>query len=75
MDFNVDNFVSARNLHILRSAGLHKIAGAILDRPELTIKEAVTAIAAKAFIKRAEDRMIGRGIAALANLRGEETPR
>jgi hypothetical protein len=75
MDINVENFISARNRQILGSVGLHKIAGAMLGCAELTIKEAVTQIAAKAFIKRAEERMITQGTTALAALRGETTPR
>jgi hypothetical protein len=75
MDIKVDNFVPARNLHILSSVGLHKIAGAMLGFPELTIKEAITRIATKAFIKRAEERIINQGIAALAALNGEGAPR
>jgi hypothetical protein len=75
MDINIEGFFPPRNLQILRSAGLHKVAGAMLGFPELTIKEAVAQLATKAFINRAEARMISQGIAALATLRGEEVPR
>ncbi|SRR6266545_7607596 len=72
MDFVVENFISRGNLDTLRSAGLHKIAGAMLGLPEVTFKEAVAHLGAKAFLHRAESQKIAAGVAAFAALRGEK---
>lgn len=52
--------------------GLHKIAGAMLGVPELTSKEAVAVIGAKAYLRRKEARTIVDGIAAYATVTGEK---
>jgi hypothetical protein len=72
MDFVVENFIPPRNLGALRRMGLHKIAGAMLGVPEVTFKEAVAYLGAKAFLHRAEATKIAHGIEALATLRGEK---
>ena len=72
MDFKVENFIPARHLEVLRSSGLHKVAGAMANVDELTVKEAVGIIGAKAFLRRKESQKIAEGLQALADLTGEK---
>jgi len=72
MSFNVENFLSPAALHAIKRAGLHKIAGAMVDLNELTIKEAVALVGAKAHMRRVEGQKIAMGIQALARLNGEK---
>jgi len=59
----------------LRRVGLHKIAGAMLGCDEVTLKEAVAVIGAKAYFRRRETQKIAAGIDALEALTcaGEKT--
>jgi hypothetical protein len=52
----------------LRRVGLHKIAGAMLGCDEVTLKEAVAVIGAKAYFRRRETQKIAAGIDALEAL-------
>lgn len=72
MSFDINNFISPRNLNVLQRAGLHKVAGAMLDVPELTIKEAVAMIGAKAHLRRRETQKIATGLEDLAALTGTQ---
>lgn len=68
----LDDLVPPSVTAAVAAHGLHKIAGAMLGAPELTIKEALQSIGAKAYLRRKEARSIADGIAALAVLRGEK---
>ena len=70
MSFNINNFIAPRNLQVLQRTGLHKVAGALLDIPELTIKEAVALVGAKAHLRRREMQKIATGLEDLAALTG-----
>lgn len=67
------NFIPSRVVDTIRSAGLHKVAGAMIGVEELTIKEAAREIGRRAFLRRVETHKIAAGIEALAALRGEKT--
>lgn len=54
----------------LRRVGLHKVAGAMLGIDEVTLKEAVAVIGAKAYLRRRETQKIAAGIDALEALTG-----
>lgn len=73
MEFKVASFVPEKNLDTLRRTGLHKIAGAMMGIDELTIKEAVGIIGARAYQRRAEMKKIAAGLVALAEVTGEKT--
>jgi len=68
----LDDLIPPHVTAAVRDLGLHKIAGAMHGVPELTIKEAVTTIGAKAFLRRKEARAIADGIAAYAMVTGEK---
>jgi hypothetical protein len=68
----LDDLIPPHVTATVRDAGLHKIAGAMLGVPELTIKEAVATIGARAFMRRKEARAIVDGIAAYAMLTNEK---
>jgi hypothetical protein len=68
----LDDLIPPHVTATVRDAGLHKIAGAMLGVPELTIKEAVFSIGARAFMRRKEARAIVDGIAAYATLTNEK---
>ena len=70
---DITRFIPARNLDVLRRAGLHKVAGAMCGVEEMTLKEAVAIGAAQMFVKNAEYRVIREGLESLAALRGEKT--
>jgi len=72
MTFNIENFMSPRALQTLRSTGLHKVAGVMAGIDELTIKEAVAMVGAKAHLRRCESQKIAEGINAYAALNGEK---
>jgi hypothetical protein len=69
---NLDDLIPSHVTAAVAAQGLHKIAGAMLGLPELTIKEAVGTIAMKAFMRRKEARSIADGIAAYATLTNEK---
>ena len=73
MDFDAEKLFPEHLRETLRRTGLHKIAGAMLNVDEVTIKEAVAVIGAKAFLRRRETQKIAAGIEALAALTGEKT--
>lgn len=68
----IDDLVPARTIQAVAEAGLHKIAGAMLGLPELTLEKAAGVIGARAYRRRKEARAIVDGIAALATLQGEK---
>jgi hypothetical protein len=73
----LDNLIPAATTQAVASAGLHKIAGAMLGYDELTLKEAVFTLGAKAYMRRKEARAIVDGIAsygALVNEKVAENP-
>lgn len=69
---NLEDLVPALTRETLAREGLHKIAGAMNDVPELTIKEATRIIGTKAYLRRKEARLMVTGIAAAATLAGEK---
>jgi len=72
MSFDIANFVSPAALRVLKTAGLHKMAGVMAGIDELTMKEAVATIGAKAHLRHCEMRKMADGINALAELHGEK---
>jgi len=72
MSFDIANFVSPAALQVLKTAGLHKVAGAMAGIDELTVKAAVAMIGAKAHMRRVEGQKIAEGLAALSALNGEK---
>lgn len=66
----LDDLVPPSVTAAVAAHGLHKIAGAMLGAPELTIKEALETIGQKAYLRRKEARSIADGLAALAVLTG-----
>lgn len=68
----LDDLIPPHVTSAVRDLGLHKVAGAMLGVPELTIKEAVATIGMKAFVRRKEARAIADGIAAYATLTNEK---
>jgi hypothetical protein len=73
MDFDAEKLYPEHLRDTLKRVGLHKVAGAMLNVDEVTIKEAVAVIGAKAFMRRREMQKIADGINALAALSGEKT--
>lgn len=72
MELDVEKFVSPQVIELVRKHGLHKMAAAIEGVDEITIKEAVSLLGAKAYMRRKQAGQIAAGIAALAELRGEK---
>ncbi len=72
MDFHIESFVPPRHLAVLQRTGLHKIAGVMAGFDELTVKEAVAVVGAKAHLRRREMHKIAQGLHALAVLAGEK---
>lgn len=72
MNFKIENFISPRNLAVLQHTGLHKLAGALNGFDELTVKEAVAIIGAKARLRRLEMNKIAAGLQDLAALTNEK---
>jgi len=68
----LDDLIPPNVTAAVRDLGLHKIAGAMLGVPELTIKEAVATVGAKAYLRRKEARSIVDGIVAFAALTNEK---
>ena len=68
----LDDLIPPHVTATVRAAGLHKVAGAMLGVPELTVKEAMFVLGAKAYLRRKEARSIADGIAAYASLTGEK---
>lgn len=68
----LDDLIPPYVTAVVAEQGLHKIAGAMLGVPELSIKEAVSVIGMKAFMRRKEGRAIADGIAAYATLTNEK---
>lgn len=73
MSLDIMRLIPTRTVDTLRTAGLHKVAGAMIGVDELTIKEAAREIGRRAFLRRVETHKIAAGIEALAELRGEKT--
>ena len=68
----LDDLIPAHVTATVAEQGLHKIAGAMLGVPELSVKEAVAVIGMKAYLRRKEARAIVDGIAAYATLTNEK---
>jgi hypothetical protein len=68
----LDDLVPPSVRSAVASAGLHKIAGAMSGISEMGLKEAVTVIGMKAWLRRKEARAIADGIAAYGTLIGEK---
>jgi hypothetical protein len=68
----LDDLIPPHVTTAVHDLGLHKVAGAMLGVPELTLKEAVAVIGAKAYLQRKEARSIADGIASYAALIGEK---
>lgn len=69
----LDDLIPPHVTAAVRSLGLHKVAGAMVGVPELTVKEAVAVLGAKAYLRRKEARAIVDGILSYAALAGEKT--
>lgn len=72
MDFDAEKLFPEHLRETLRRTGLHKVAGAMLGIDEVTLKEAVAVIGAKAYFRRRETQKIAAGIDAFAVLTGEK---
>lgn len=68
----LDDLIPPHVTAAVRAHGLHKVAGAMHDIPELSLKEAAAIIGAKAYLRRKEARAIADGIAAYATVTGEK---
>lgn len=66
MDIKIENFIAPKNIETIKTAGMHKIVGAIEGGEEITIKRAAQLIGTKAYQRRREFQKISAGIAALA---------
>ena len=66
MGIDVEKLFPAHLRGTLQRAGLHKIAGAMLGVDEVTLKEAVAVVGAKAYLRRRETQKIAAGIDAFA---------
>ena len=66
----INDLIPAATINTVAAVGLHKIAGAMMGVDELTIKEAVTALGTKAYIRRKQASAIAEGAAALLTLSG-----
>jgi len=71
-DIDLNKIVPARALEGIRTAGLHKIAAAMVGLDEIGLKEAAALIGARAYVRRKEAATVLEGIASLAELRGEK---
>ncbi len=69
----LDDLIPPHVTQAVADLGLHKIAGAMLGVPELTIKEALETLGARAYLRRKEARAIAEGIAAYAVVTNEKT--
>lgn len=69
---NLEDLVPAATREVIAREGLHKVAGAMYDVPELTAKEAARLLGMKAFLRRKEARVIATGLAALGTVTGEK---
>jgi len=72
MDFDAEMLFPAHIRDTLKHVGLHKIAGAMFNIDEITIKEAAAIIGAKAYLHRRENQKIAAGLEALSALTGEK---
>jgi hypothetical protein len=72
MDFDAEKLFPEHLRETLRRTGLHKVAGAMLGIDEVTLKEAVAVIGARAYLQRHENQKIAAGIKAFAELTGEK---
>ena len=68
----IDDLIPSHVIKAVRDHGMHKVAGAMLDVPELTLKEATYVLGAKAYLRRKEARSIVDGIVAYAALTNEK---
>lgn len=73
MDFDAERLYPAHLRDTLKRVGLHKVAGAMWGVDEMTIKEAVAVIGAKAYLHRRGNQKIAAGIDALEALTGEKS--
>lgn len=71
-DVNLDNLVSHRAIAAIRSAGLHKVAGAMAGLDEIDIRTAAGLIGARAYMRRKQAALVAEGIGALALVQGEK---
>lgn len=68
----IDDLIPPHVTKAVADAGLHKIAGAMMGVPEVTIKEAVALIGYKAYLRRKEARAIVDGLMAYSALTNEK---
>ncbi len=71
-DIDLTGFISPTTIEVIKRAGLHRVVGVMEGVGELTLKEALCAIGAKAFLQNAENAKIAQGLADLAALTGEK---
>lgn len=69
---DLDDLIPPQVTSAVARVGLHKIAGAMLGIPELTLGDAVRTLGARAYQRRKEARAIADGIAAYAVVAGEK---
>lgn len=60
----LEQILSPERVDVLRRAGLHKVAGALVGCGEMGLREAVTTVSAKAYVRRKTAVKIAEGIAA-----------
>lgn len=68
----LDDLIPPHVIAVVAEQGLHKVAGVMLGLPELTIKEAVGVLGAKAYVRRKQARAFADGIVAYAVVTGEK---
>lgn len=70
MTFNPKNFFSPAAFTAIKTAGMHRLMGAMHGQEELGLKEAVFLLATKNYIKQAEYKIIRSGIESYKKLVG-----
>src|SRR3990172_11255721 len=68
----LDDLIPPYVIAAVRDLGLHKVAGAMLGVPELTLNDAVTSLGTRAYLRRKEARSIVDGIVAYGTLTNEK---
>lgn len=63
---NLEDLLSPTTVGIIRSAGLHKIAGVMAGVDEMTLPVAANIIGARAYMRRKTARLVADGLISLA---------
>jgi putative effector of murein hydrolase LrgA (UPF0299 family) len=63
---NLDLLLSPATVGVIRAAGLHKVAGAMVGVDEMTLPIAANIIGARAYLRRKTAKLVADGIISLA---------